>query len=342
MNISDVEQRKELISCYNKVAPKKFKTISWKNIDIKVSKKMASLYGRTKKNNRTNAFLEIYDKSLSEDLSRAQAYSLIKQLERFDDFFTILNQAKLFLDYNPARSEFLLKQLMKKEMIEHILNADLIHISLKVQQRMLIKLLKPIYEHQDVSQSIKENFIYYIVNNTSKEFHQVLKELTRVKYSVSFLRKKYSSLQFGYKYPFVWGPKVYEESSQVEYDEYLKKVELSSYLKSSSPSGILFFRGIEGIRDEKKDSVLKALERVKSSSKFYDRFLYFRMLQDRSFYKFVNVHSKNTVKFLAADQRRYYKDLTKKNKISLITLLSLYSLGDIKQDYLIKYLAYSK
>ena len=232
-----------------------------------------------------------------------------------------------------SKAKKILLEITKKEFHQHIFRSQNLRLKLETQIELFKEVIKEISLYFE-GQAEFRNMLYYLAFHTSGAFQEMLLDEFDVDLDINKIRNYYQSYSFGYPYPMVWGPIVYEMSSQVEY---LKATELSK--KSTLPkttSDLLFYRGIDAVPRHAKEKVIELFKKLQESKDIYARFIKIKLLEDESFYSFLTANGIELKKILAAQKREFFQDLLAKEKFVSYAVIHLMSIGVWDRDFLFR------
>lgn len=325
------EQFKQVLKCYNTQFNFYKKVINYKNTPIKTSKKY-----QIKKYNfsRERRFLKVFRSILDEKFELETFYEFHRELRQYDNILAELLDSFIFIKLsNMSKAKKILLEITKKEFHQHIFRSQNLRLKLETQIELFKEVIKEISLYFE-GQAEFRNMLYYLAFHTSGAFQEMLLDEFDVDLDINKIRNYYQSYSFGYPYPMVWGPIVYEMSSQVEY---LKATELSK--KSTLPkttSDLLFYRGIDAVPRHAKEKVIELFKKLQESKDIYARFIKIKLLEDESFYSFLTANGIELKKILAAQKREFFQDLLAKEKFVSYAVIHLMSIGVWDRDFLFR------
>lgn len=325
------EQFKEVLKCYNSQYNFYKKIISFKNNPIKTSKS----YQLKKHNlNREKRFIEIFRKVLDEKFELEKFYEYHQELRAYDNILSKLLDSFIFIKLsNMSKAKSILLEITKKEFHEHIFGGQNLRLKLETQMELFKEVIKEISLYFE-GQAEFRNLMYYLSFHTSGAFQEMLLDEFDVDLDINKVRNYYQSYSFGFPYPMIWGPIVFEMSSQVEY---LKATELNKNdVRPENKSSLLFYRGIDAVPRHAKEAVLELFSKLQKSKNIYDRFIKVKLLEDENFYSFLTANGVVLNKILAAQKREFYKDLMESERFISFAVVHLMNIGAWDRDFLAK------
>ncbi|MFT6631431.1 MAG: hypothetical protein ACJAS4_001380 [Bacteriovoracaceae bacterium] len=268
-----------------------------------------------------------------------KAYVILKELDKYNNIIAKLLKSYLFMiSGNSARTETILIEIMNKELFEHALVSDIQLMKIENQIEMTLAIIDR-FDDDFKNTKLIENFVAYIFFGSSGEFQTEFDSELTIKRGISYIREKYKSIQYGKPFPFVWGAPVYEMSSQVEYNQYIKSSVVGKKLINNQTSYLLFFRNLDGINSEFKKPLVDGINKLESTRELYLKTVYFRMLDNDSFYRFLTAHKENKIGLIANLKRKFFKEQILSNKNILFSIIQLTILGDLDPRYILKLMA---
>jgi hypothetical protein len=211
--------------------------------------------------------------------------------------------------------------------MEYILNSDLSSLDLEKQFSMSLNLLNEFSEHLE-NTNVFNSVLFYIYNNTNHDYREALDDEFSIPRGIKEVRQRYQSARLGKPYPYIWGPWLYENSSQKEYLKFINNTKLIKNFNQQHPRFLLFFRNSE-ISDEKiKKNILKKMMILKNSKKVISKFIYFEMINNNFFYKFLSANSKMKMGLVLNAQRKHYYKVLRESSAKQYGLYRLLGIGD--------------
>jgi hypothetical protein len=268
-----------------------------------------------------------------------KAYSINKKLGKYNNIIAKLLKSYIFMiSGNSARTESILVEIMSKELFEHALSSDIQLMKLEDQVEMTLAILDK-FDDDFKNTRLLQNFLAYLFFGSSGQFQEDFDSELTIPRGVSHIREKYKSIQYGKPFPFVWGIPVFEKSSQVEYDGFIEASIVGKSMISKKNPYILFFRNLDGINNKYKKSLLHSISSLEKTKDFYLKSVFFRMLDNEPFYKFIHAHKEKKIGLVANLKRKFYKEKLLKEENILYSLIQLTILGDLNPNYIIKFMA---
>ena len=294
-----------------------------------MSKKEKKILVAFKGYDKSPQFTSLYEQILTFKYDYEKSYMLVKELGRYKNPLASLLEAYLYmLSDNFAKAEIVLTEIMQHELLYHALRSDIKFLAIEQQMEMTIRVLS-LMEKLSSRKKHFENLLFYFFSNTKSEFQAQLDKNFSIKRGDGYIRKKYNSVIYGRPYVHVWGPTVFENSSSVEYLNFIESSVIGKTKKQNTTDYILFFRGIDAINSKYKDYLLNQLEVVKKSKSAYLKEIYFRMLEDDQFYKFYSAHTKEKKGLIANLKRTFYRKSVRQQRNLNYSIQKLLSLGDL-------------
>ncbi len=330
----------KLLECFNKQheAP----TRDLLNIKLNLSNKKFKKLQKISYQDNAKKQVAVYSAVMSFKYDIELAHKFTKQLKKFNNILARLLEAYLYMiSGNYARSEYILLNIMEKELLFYALTSDMSSVGLEKQTRLIIDVIKK-FENELSKPIILENLIFYLYSNSQGYFKKKLADSFSIKDSSQYIRKGYKSIRYGRPYPFVWGPSVFEKSSQVEYDQFLEKSLVGEKLGEHKMEHLLFFRALDGIKEKYKSSVLREFKKLGKVSDSYSTEVFFRVVDDESFFKFVNAHSKVKIGLVANRKRKFYRKQVEQMVNLPYAVYNLIQLGDVNWEDLLKVMAFEQ
>jgi|LULL01.1.fsa_nt_gb hypothetical protein len=330
------EQRKLFFNCYNKFRNDKAKKIDFKNIEIKLTKKQWSHVEPQRKSDKAVEFLKVFEDVFTFKYSYEKAYQLLQNLSQYNNILARLAEAYIYMiSGNTARTEKLLSEIMNRELMAHAFSSDISTLPIEEQQSHLENIYKKIAKELKDSK-ILTNLKYYLFYGTSEQFSDSLSDSFHLDKGMVAIRKKYNSVLYGLKFPYVWSVVILKESGQKEYEHYIQNSHVSEKLLAGDFEYLLFLRGMNRLKDYKKDHLLRDMKKLRQSNRVYHRILYFRLLQDQIFYQTYRAHTSEKLGLLVNLKRNLFLKQFKNKKCLEFCLKELIGLGDIKEKFVIE------
>lgn len=336
--LKDLTERKNFFKCYNQQNLFKLSKIQINSIVINLSKQELEKLESFSVSDSAEKMEKLFKKTMSFKYTLETAYRLVKELELHKNILSELLQVYVYIiSDNQAKAEGILKRLMNKELLYYSLNSEIKSLSIKKQILMSTKILKKI--KLDISsEKVFSNFIFYLYINSTGDFQKSLKKEFTINRSSSYLREQYKSVQFGKPFPHVWGSSIFNMGSQFEYTKFIEDSAVG--INRTTQDHILFFRGVLGINKKYKDTLIKAFKKLENTNEFYLKQVYFRMLNDELFFKFISAHLNKKIGLVASLKRKFYKSTIRHPVHFQYSIQELISLGDFNFNYILKIMAF--
>lgn len=337
------KERTKFFNCYNKQNNLKSEKFLFKDVEINFSKEEIKKINRVVDSYHSKQFLIFFDKTLKEELTREKIYQILKRSQKFNNFLNDLLQAYLYImTGNQGRAENIIKKLLENEIFYHVLRSDIKNISIEKQQYLFLDILEKI-ETELENKKLFFNLIAYIGFQSTGEFSEEILDSFDVPEDIPAIRRRYSSIQYGEKFPHVWGPFLFNRSSSKEYDQYLKQSILSEMLTKDHLSSLLFLRSLDGVDKTYKNNIIQMVKKTKNSMDYYERLIYFRLLDDENFRKYLSAHLKEFNSLIINEKRNFFKTKLKSGLLTKeISIIQLLSLGDLDWEYLYQFIGHEK
>ncbi len=297
-------------------------------------------YKNVKIKDRSQELMKLLDKVFEKKHKMEVSYKLSKQLSSYTNILARLADAYLYLRIgNISRAETILKEIFNKELLYHTIRSDIGLMNLDKQISYTIRVLEKLQLHFDKNKYF-EILLFYLYSQSGEEFAEKLSQEFNIGRGVKYARSQYGSFKYGASLPYTWGPVLFEEGSIVEYENYL-----ASSMKFQSPSqadSLLFYRKTQLIRKELKSDILKKFKDLRSLNHYYDKFIYYRLLNDKEVYKFLSANINFKLGLVGNKERIFYKNRLRKNDNFKLSLYMLMALGDFDSKYINKAIAIEK
>ena len=234
---------------------------------------------------------------------------------------------------NHAKAEQLIKNYISNDFFINIYNSDLYHLAKEKRLEMLVYLLKA-FEEDLNSEKLTSSLIFYLYYQSSGEFRERLDDEFEIPHSLSEVRSFYRSNRYGKVFPFVWGPSIFNDSSQKEYIKYINKTSVYKELLKGKKQNLLFYRNLSNIPKKQNKTIIERLKSLMNSNSFLDQYLFWELVNDDTFYKFITAQSKIKIGIVTKGKRNTWKKLLEEEKLKSLAVWGLLSLGDIQENYL--------
>ncbi len=309
------------------------------HMQLNFSKKEIRYLDKQISKDKSDKFSKMFTKVMSFKYDFEKAYVYVKKLDEYNNVLARLLQAYIYMiSGNHSRAELIMIKIMNKELYHHAITSDIRSLEVDKQITMCVDILKK-FENEISKPKLFENFLSFLYWGVQGEFQRKLDKHFTIKRGGEFLRNKYTSVQYGKPFPFIWAPYLFNNSSKVEYLNYLKETDVSRRLAQGDLSSLLFFRAVDGIDAKNKKYIIKEFKRLFASDDFYEKEVLFRVLDDDLFYKFISAHSDKKMGLIANIKRKFYTKQVRENKNLLISILNLVTLGDINRKFILKLVA---
>ncbi len=183
--------------------------------------------------------------------------------------------------------------------------------------------------------------LFYFYSQTKGEFQVQMNSKFQINSSLNYARNNYNSQTYGFRYPFVWGPTIYNDGSHVELKIFLDKTSVWNSPNLSGDS-MLFLRKKNGINKKLRTKIIKKINSIHQTKNFYDRMIYFRLIDDEDFYQYISANMKIKLGLVSNDKRKFLKERIKQNKNITLSALQLMLLGDYNIETILKALSHEK
>ena len=315
------------------------KSIELNKVKVNIGKEDLAAVEEIKIIDYSNEMKTIFNQIMVFKYDLEKAYVIIKKLDQYNNIIAKLLKSYLFMiSGNSARAEAILIEIMNKELLDHALSSDIQLMKLENQIEMTLAIIDK-FDDDLKNTKLIENFVAYIFFGSSGEFQEEFDSELTIKRGISYIREKYKSIQYGKPFPFVWGAPVYEMSSQVEYNQYISSSVVGKNLMNGQTSYLLFFRNLDGISSKFKKSLIDGINKLEKTEDFYLKTVYFRMLDNDSFYRFITAHKKSKIGLTANLKRKFFKEKILNDKNILFSLIQLTILGDLNPNYILRFIA---
>lgn len=307
---------------------------------IRIDKKSLKSFRRYNFKDKTKSFINLYQRIVTSKFDKENFYQFSKALNSFSNLYAHLLKVYVYLKLdNRSRARYEIENILLRDFYQFLFDSDIRLMELGTQKEILTNLLEKIAFFLGEEQKFM-NLLYYIAFYSEGELKELIEEKFSLKYSISYLREKYESFQYGRKFPFVWAPIIFETSSQVEYLKVLKLALMGKNVETGDPKYLMFFRMRDSVPRQQRESVLKLFKTLQNRKTFYEHELYYRMLEDASFKKFLSANGVGKTPILASSKRKFYARSLKRNKNPLYSIYNLLSLGDMNPEYTWQLLAF--
>ena len=182
---------------------------------------------------------------------------------------------------------------------------------------------------------IFQNFLHYIYFNSSGRFKKIFGDRYQIEDSQSLIKKYGESYFYKTKYPFVWGPIIYDRLSRKDYFSFLKSSLIPKKLNDCL-NCLLFYRDLHSIPRANKEDVLDGVERLKKKKSLYHKEVFLRLLSDESFFKTLKANSEDQIKPLFHLKRELYQKMLKSGISLEYSIFQLALLGDFPRENLME------
>lgn len=337
--LENPKEKKDFFTCYNKQNSLKLKKQKIDDFEINISEKEVRSRRAQKIVDKSKEMEGIYKEVMLFKYELEAAYRLVKKLDKYDNIIAKLLKSYVYLiSGNSSRAASVLLEIMEKELFYHSLTSDIKLLKLSSQIRMSVELISKL-KNEFQNKRVIENIIYYIVGGSSGEYQKRLSRRFNLDLRVTTVLKKYQSIQYGRKFPFVWGPLMLSDSWKRFSEEFTRKGIVSKELLLKRMDLLLFYRNVLKIDPIFKTSILKILKTLKNKNNYYQKEILLRSLDDGVFYKYVSAHFKINWGVLANLKRDFYHSKLKANINLHYTIQNLISLGDEDPLFINKLLA---
>ena len=276
---------------------------------------------------------KLYAEIKTKSFSRSEQYKIILELEKHKNLISHLFQVYFYLkDQNYVRANKIIINFMKKDFISHLINSDIKQLELKETNEILVFLLKNVSD-KGKKLNYFENFVFYLFQNTSGEFKEILDDEFSIDRGVNYVREKYKSFTYGKPFPFVWLPSIYEKGSKKELSNKILEYSLHKKLSENNYQNLLFFRGLTKFSPSYKDEILNTFKKLLKESNFYPQFVLFQLLDDPDFYRYIKAHVDINLGLVINKKRQLFRSLYQANRARNLSFIYLISIGDFSIDF---------
>lgn len=193
------------------------------------------------KNRMELEFDRLYEKILNIKYTKEIAYTYLKELKRYHSITARLLEAYLyFISGNAARTERIILDIVKKNLLEHSLNSDFRLFSYEDQKKKIFNLLE-ILKNEQLHNKILDNLLYYFYYGTSGPFQKELSKKFPRNENITHLRKLYNSAIYGKRFPYVWSLAILQNGSLNEYSKYIAESTTIALLENGKLDALSFF-----------------------------------------------------------------------------------------------------
>jgi len=337
LHLDQNEEFQTFIRCYNEQNQKykeKFKIKGqFLNISKSQKEKLENLQISTKESEEK--ILKEVDNFLGISYNKEKAFNLSKKISPYKNiYFKLVNIYLYKLLGNHTRAEKILIEILDSEMIEHMFLSELQFISLNKQLVLMREILEKL-ESQYEDDKYFDILIYYLYSQSNLKFQEMINQNFNVKKSMSYIRNIYHSNKYGRNLLFVWAPAIYEEGSVVEYMNLVNNKSIFDSKKIKEKE-LIFYRKTELINKDLKPEILELFKELKKKNTFTQKNLYFRLLEDADFKKFIHANLVLKLGLINNQKRSFYKtELANNNNISYCSF-RLIMMGDYNLNYIFK------
>lgn len=327
-------EKKDLASfaeCLNKFNVTKVKSILYKDVQLNVSK--AKTHKAVIDSDKSKEIVNLFNQITTKMDDPSSLYHTLEKLKQHQNLMARFLEAFIYMRMaNPSRAQKILMQAMSKDLFGYLLVSDVRDVSIDLQKKMFIYLLKAFKEDLN-NEKVTTALIYYLYFHTNGDFSESLDYEFDLPHSLKAVRSYYRSNSFGKSLPFVWGPSIYENSSQKEYISYLDQTKIFSELKKGKLSNLLFYRNMSNINKEQKEVVLKKISELHQSSLLMDKYIFYQLVSDDVLYKLITAHTELNLGIITSGKRTLLKRILNESGLKQFAILSLIGLGDIQEEY---------
>ena len=334
--LEDRNERERYYSCYkNKTSSADYFNLPVKGVDVPIPKNIKRILSPILNPYSFNSFKKIYNEVIQlEQISPDKTYPIIKKIRNHSGhILTTLLESYLYLKVgNTARAENILSDMMGHDLLYHTFNSPLKEVDQKQVHLLFLDLLKRLKE-SSINKKILENVGIYFLEMTDERLKNQMISTLDLNTQMSSLRKKYQSFFYGYAYPFVWAPQIYENGSREEYYKFIKTSDIEKQI-NSKPDYLLFYRSLDNISEKESSLIFKVFKILQGRSDLYSKSIYFRLRADDQFNRILLSQSKLKTGLLINELRRFYLSQLKSDPKNIkFYLLQLMMLGDINASY---------
>ncbi len=314
--------------------------ISYEELDINIAdcktkngKMVKEL--RTKQDDYTS-YVKSVNHHLDNVTKRSELYNISMKYKNSSDLVDQTVYAALLLKVdNYSGAEKVLNRLMRHEFHYHAFNSRWSFLNFDKKIDFYIDLLKRIEQKLKTNITFK-TFLFYLYNNWDGIAQKKLDSGFQINRGLEYIRSRYQSLNFGGKqFPYVWGPIIYNISSENEYSAFIKTY-LIKQLNELDNSSSLFFRNFGIYEAKEKNAIISKIKMISTSSVKYEQEIFLRLLDSNDFYQFVQSNMNLQVNLLSKMKRGFYKEALAEQRYPLYEVYRLFELGDFNFDYIVK------
>lgn len=281
-------------------------------------------------------FMSLYNSITKKIGTSTQLYKQLEKLKQMKHLLARLLESYIYMRVgNHSRAEQVIKDFISNDFFLNLYSSESLHLSRSAKYDILIYLIKS-FEEDLKSEKLVSSLIFYLYHQSTGAFKERLDDEFEIPHSLREVRSFYRSNRYGKVFPFVWGPSIFEDSSQKEYMNYIGNTNIFESLKKGQGQNLLFYRTMSNIPKNQHKVILDKLLDMKKSGQAIEQFIFWELVNDDTFYKFVTAHSKIQVGIVTNGKRRFYQQLLAENKLPAFAIWGLLSLGDFQKKYLIQ------
>lgn len=298
------------------------------NSKLKIGVDINSINQPRTANQKVAEIITIYNKVMTDDQKGSTLFHLVEKLKKHNNLMARFLEAYLFMKIgNQIKANAILMKITTVHFMEYILNSDISDLGLEKQLSMSLNLLNEFSENLS-NVNVFKSVLFYIYNNTNHDYREALDDEFSIPRGIKEVRLRYHSARLGRPYPYIWGPWLYENSSQNEYLKFIGNTKLIKNFNQQHPRFLLFFRNSEISNEAMKKNILKQMLKLKKSNNITSKFIYFEMINNNFFYKFLSANSKMKMGLILNAQRKHYYKVLSQSSAKQYALYRLLGIGD--------------
>lgn len=279
-------------------------------------------------------FIKLVNNSLNFKYSLQAAHRYILKLREYNNILARITEAYLYmLSNNKSRSEAILLNLTKVDMLEHTVNSDIQNLALEKINDLFIKILKK-FQKEELNSDVLDTFIHYVYYNSSAWYRRDFAKSFDVKERVLSIRKKYTSYVYGESYPFTWIPAMIYLDMFSELSTYLQSKIVKKEISKSITQKVKVLSYVTSESKKLRDSFLDGFKRLKQKNDIYSRSVYFNLVERPEIFKLILSHGHGNLGMLSNKKRKFYIKLLNNKMLQDLAIFNLFLLGDVDDSYL--------
>lgn len=257
-------------------------------------------------------------------------YKLDKALSKSKTLISKLMRIHIYLELKAlGKVESLINSILEKEFVEDFFYSDHLYKLNDQIASQLILILNNVSENFD-DKKLFDVLLAHLSYGVDQKLRSKIVAQFDIPNKLSDVQSRIRSVNYAFKYPFVWAPWIEKYSSRIELQNYIEKTSISSLLTRNKHKYIVAMRSSLTKDKDKRELMLESYKDLKKSTDPYLKDVMFRSHLNESFVKLL-IKESMAGKPIFIEMKKFYRKQIQLNENLSYSLYNLLKLGDIQK-----------